>query len=337
MVTFPTIRPRRLRKNKLIRDLVAESSLTSRNLVLPIFIKEGITEPEQIPTMPDVFRYPLNDKLINYVQSVYDLGIRSVILFGIPLTKDELASSAYDKNGVIQRAVRMLKETFSGKIIVITDECTDEYISHGHCGIVKYDKKGNYYIDNDESLKIHAKIAVSQAEAGADIIAPSNMMDGVVGAIRKALDEAGYYDTLIMSYSIKYASTFYSPFRDAAYSKPAFGDRRSYQMDPRNKYEALKEAYLDIEEGSDILMVKPAHTYLDLIHLVKTTYPQYPLAAYHVSGEYSMIKAAALNGWIDEKTAVLEVTTAIKRAGADIIITYYAPKIVEWLEEGVPF
>lgn len=337
MATFPTVRPRRLRRSKLIRDLVAESSFSVRNLVLPIFIKEGISEPEQIPSMPDVLRYPLNDKLINYVQEVYDLGIRAVILFGIPLVKDELASSAYDRNGVIQRAVRMLKETFGDKLIVITDECTDEYISHGHCGIVKYDSKGNYYVDNDESLKIHAKIAVSQAEAGADIIAPSNMMDGVVGAIRKALDEAGFTDTLIMSYSVKYASTFYSPFRDAAYSKPAFGDRRTYQMDPRNKQEAIKEAYLDIEEGADILMVKPAHTYLDVIHLVKFTFPQYPLAAYHVSGEYSMIKAAAQNGWIDEKFAVLEITTAIKRAGADIIITYYAPKIAKWLEEGVPF
>ncbi|MFP3163115.1 MAG: porphobilinogen synthase [Acidianus hospitalis] len=337
MASFPIVRPRRLRKNKLIRDMIAETNLTEKNLILPIFIKEGILEEEEIKSMPGVFRYPPNDKLIKFVESSYDNGIRNVILFGIPKYKDDIASSAYDKNGVIQASVRLLKDTFGDKLIVITDECTDEYTSHGHCGIVKYNSKGEYFVDNDESLKIHAKIALSQAEAGADIIAPSSMMDGVVGAIRKALDENGYTDTLIMSYSVKYASTFYSPFRDAAYSKPAFGDRKSYQMDPRNAYEALKEAKLDIEEGADILMVKPAHTYLDVIRLVKDNFPDYPLAAYHVSGEYSMIKAAALNGWIDERIAVLEITTAIRRAGADLILTYYANDIAKWLKEGLPF
>ncbi|BDB97079.1 porphobilinogen synthase [Saccharolobus caldissimus] len=336
MVTFPVIRPRRLRKNKLIRDLVAETELSEKDLILPIFIKESINEPEPISSMPGINRYPLNDKLINYVETSYENGIRSVILFGIPSYKDDIASSAYDKNGVIQRAVRMIKDSFGDKIIVITDECTDEYTSHGHCGLVRY-KDSTYIIDNDESLKIHAKIALSQAEAGADIIAPSSMMDGVVGEIRKALDEAGFYETLIMSYSVKYASALYGPFREAAYSKPAFGDRRGYQMDPRNAFEALKEAKLDIEEGADILMVKPAHTYLDVIRLVKTNFPEYPLAAYHVSGEYSMIKAAAINGWIDERTVVLEITTAIKRAGADFIITYYANEIARWIKEGVPF
>jgi len=336
MVNFPTLRPRRLRSNKIIRDLVAQTSLSTNNLVLPIFVKMGINEPEKIESMPGVYRYPLNDHLIKYVEASYEKGIRSFILFGIPDYKDDFASSAYAKDGVIQRALRLLRGTFGDKILLITDECTDEYTSHGHCGIV-IQKDGKYCVDNDESLVVHAKIAVSQAEAGADIIAPSSMMDGVVGAIRRALDEAGFKDVGIMSYSVKYASTFYSPFREAAYSKPAFGDRRGYQMDPRNNYEAIKEARLDIEEGADILMVKPAHTYLDIIRLVKTYFPEYPLAAYHVSGEYSMIKAAALNGWINEKIAVLEITTAIKRAGADIIITYYANQLADWLKEGVPF
>ncbi|EWG07376.1 MAG: delta-aminolevulinic acid dehydratase [Candidatus Aramenus sulfurataquae] len=336
MVSFPTLRPRRLRNNKLIRDLVAETSLSEKNLILPIFVKENISEPEKIESMPGVFRYPPNDKLIKFVEDSYDNGIRAVILFGVPAYKDDVASSAYDKNGVIQRSVRLIKETFSDRLIVITDECTDEYTTHGHCGMVKT-YNGSFYVDNDESLKVHARIAVSQAEAGADVIAPSSMMDGVVGAIRKALDESGFTNVLIMSYSVKYASTFYSPFRDAAYSKPAFGDRKTYQMDPRNAYEGLKEVELDINEGADILMVKPAHTYLDVIRLVKENYPEYPLAAYHVSGEYSMIKAAAINGWIDERTAVLEITTAIRRAGADLILTYYANDIARWLREGLPF
>jgi len=336
MVTFPTLRPRRLRKNKLIRDLVAETQLSTSHLIQPIFVKETINEPEKIDSMPGVNRYPVNDYLIKYVEEVYETGVKNFILFGIPSYKDDFASSAYAKNGVIQKSLRLLRQTFGDKILLITDECTDEYTTHGHCGIVTQ-KNGKLCVDNDESLKVHAMIAVSQAEAGADIVAPSSMMDGVVGAIRKALDESGFTDVAIMSYSVKYASTFYSPFREAAYSKPAFGDRRGYQMDPRNALEAIKEAALDIEEGADILMVKPAHTYLDIIRLVKTTFPPYPLAAYHVSGEYSMIKAAAINGWIDEKTAVLEITTAIKRAGADIIITYYAKQLAEWLKEGVPF
>jgi porphobilinogen synthase len=336
MVTFPTLRPRRLRTNKVIRELVAQTTLNVSQLVLPIFVKENINEPEKIDSMPDVFRYPPNEHLIKFVEQSFSLGIKSFILFGIPSYKDDFASSAYAKDGIIQRSLRLLRQTFGDKILLIADECTDEYTSHGHCGIV-VNKNGKVLVDNDESLEVHAKIALSQAEAGADIIAPSSMMDGVVGAIRRTLDENGFKDVSIMSYSVKYASTFYSPFRDAAYSKPAFGDRRGYQMDPRNSYEAIKEAHLDVEEGADILMVKPAHTYLDVIRIVKENFPEYPLAAYHVSGEYSMIKAAALNGWIDEKTAVLEITTAIRRAGADIILTYYAPKIAEWIKEGVPF
>ncbi len=336
MVTFPVLRPRRLRRTKLIRDLVAETELRVDDLVLPVFVKDGINEPEAIPSMPGVFRYPVNDRLLKFLESAVEKGIKAVIFFGIPKEKDPFASSAYDKNGVIQRTLRMVKQTFGKRLVLIADECTDEYISHGHCGVVK-EKGGELIVDNDESLEVHARIALSQAEAGADVVAPSNMMDGVVGKIRRALDENGFTDVLIMSYSVKYASTFYSPFREAAYSAPAFGDRKTYQMDPRNAYEAIKEARLDIEEGADILMVKPAHTYLDVIRLVKTTFPEYPLAAYHVSGEYTMIKAAALNGWINEKVAVMEVTTAIKRAGADLILTYYAMQLADWIKEGDPF
>jgi len=285
--------------------------------------------------MPGVSRFPI-DYLSKVVQSDLDLGLRNFILFGIPSYKDDLASSAYAKDGVIQRSLRQLRETFGDKILLYADECTDEYTAHGHCGIVRRSGQG-YVVDNDESLRVHANIALSQAEAGADVIAPSSMMDGVVGAIRRALDQNGFQETAIMAYSAKYASTFYSPFRDAAYSKPAFGDRRSYQMDPRNGAEAIREVALDIEEGADMVMVKPAHTYLDVVRSVKEAFPSYPLVAYHVSGEYSLLKAAAMNGWIDERTAVLEVTTAIARAGADMIITYYAEQLAKWIREGVPF
>lgn len=315
---------------------MAETQLRVTNLVLPIFVKEGISEPEEISSMPEVFRYPIGDKLIKFVESNVELEIRNVILFGIPSFKDNIASSAYQSDGVAQRAIRLLKEVFGEKLVVMADECTDEYASHGHCGIVKT-SGSSYYVDNDESLKLHAKIALSQAEAGADVVAPSSMMDGVVGAIREELDKNGYKDTLIMSYSVKYASVFYSPFREAASSAPAFGDRRGYQMDPRNSSEAIKEARMDIQEGADILMVKPAHTYLDVIRLIKTTFPEYPLAAYHVSGEYSMIKAAVQRGWLNERMAVMEITYAIRRAGANLILTYFAPKIAEWLREEDPF
>ncbi|QKQ99969.1 porphobilinogen synthase [Metallosphaera tengchongensis] len=336
MKGYPRVRPRRLRLNKNIRDTTAETDLTPNNLILPVFVKENITTPEKIPSMPEILRYPVNDLLVKFIEENYEKGIRSVILFGIPAFKDNFATSAFSKDGVIQKALRLLRDTFGEKILLIADECTDEYTSHGHCGIVNY-RGDKYYIDNDESLKVHAKIALSQAEAGADVIAPSSMMDGVVGAIREELDKNGYSDTLIMSYSVKYASVFYSPFREAANSAPAFGDRRSYQMDPRNSFEALKEVSLDVEEGADILMVKPAHTYLDVIRLVKQNFPQYPLAAYHVSGEYSMIKAAVQSGWLDERRTVLEITFSIRRAGANMILTYYAPKIAEWISEGVPF
>lgn len=325
-----------MRGKKLLRDLTAESYIRKDSLILPVFIKEDISSPEEIPSMPDVYRYPINDKLIEFIDFSVENGINKFILFGIPKYKDDLASSAMDSNGVIQRSIKIMKETFGDKILVITDECTDEYTSHGHCGIVRVNGT-SYKVDNDESIKLHAKIALSQAKSGADVIAPSSMMDGVVGEIRRVLDENGYEDVPIMAYSSKYASSFYGPFRDAAYSKPAFGDRRGYQMDPRNKEEALREVYLDIEEGADIIMVKPAHTYLDVISEVKRNFPSYPLAAYHVSGEYSMIKAASINGWIDEKRSALEVTMSIFRAGADIVITYYANKIVQWLKEGDVF
>jgi porphobilinogen synthase len=336
MATFPTLRPRRLRSKKLLRDLVAESQIRKDGLILPVFIKDGIDNPEEIKTMPEVYRYPVNDKLINYIEESLKNGINKFILFGVPKIKDDLATSAMDSDGIIQKTLKLIKNTFGGKVLLITDECTDEYTSHGHCGIVTINGS-SYKVDNDESIKLHAKIALSQAKAGADVIAPSSMMDGVVGEIRKTLDENGFQDVPIMAYSSKYASTFYGPFREAAYSKPAFGDRRGYQMDPRNLEEGVREVYLDIEEGADIVMVKPAHTYLDVITRVKQSFPCYPLAAYHVSGEYSMLKAAAINGWIDEKRAVLEVTNAIFRAGADIVITYYANKIIEWLNEGDPF
>ncbi|BBD72513.1 delta-aminolevulinic acid dehydratase [Sulfodiicoccus acidiphilus] len=314
---------------------MAETNLSIDDFIVPLFVRDGISEPEPISSMPGVVRFPV-EYLPKVVQSHVELGLKQFILFGVPSYKDDIASSAYARDGVIQRSLRLLKETFGESVLLYADECTDEYTSHGHCGIVKRQEKG-YRVDNDESLKVHATIALSQAEAGADVVAPSSMMDGVVGAIRKALDENGFQETLIMAYSAKYASSFYSPFRDAAFSRPAFGDRRSYQMDPRNSSEALREVELDIEEGADIVMVKPAHTYLDVLRRVKESFPEYPLAAYHVSGEYSLLKAAALNGWIDEKSAVLEVTTAIRRAGADLIITYYAEQLAKWLREGVPF
>lgn len=315
---------------------MSETNVRIDKLVLPIFVTSKSKSPESITSMPGVFRYPVSEELMREVQSAYDLGIRSVILFGIPSYKDDIASSAYDEAGPVQQAIRLLKGVFGDKLVIMADECMDEYTSHGHCGIVK--ERGNsYYVDNDESLKIHAEIASSLAEAGADVIAPSSMMDGVVGSIRRKLDEIGLSDIMIMSYSVKYASALYGPFREAAGSAPSFGNRRTYQMDPRNSREALLEAKLDVEEGADILMVKPAHTYLDIIQMVKRAFPEYPLAAYHVSGEYSMIKAASSMGWIDEKSVIMEVSHSIFRAGADILITYFAKDIAKIVTEGFLF
>ncbi len=330
--SFPNVRPRRLRQSELIRNLVAETRLTVDCLVMPIFVKEGIDRPEEIESMPGQYRWPLNDYLVKFVEKLRDKGIRNVILFGIPKHKDSIGSEAFSKEGVVQRALRLLRETFGKSILLIADLCLCQYTDHGHCGIVR-ERRGEVVIDNDETLRVYAKIAVSQAEAGADIVAPSGMMDGQVRAIRQALDEAGFENVLIMSYSVKYASAFYGPFRTAAYSAPKFGDRRTYQMDYRNAHEALKEVMLDLEEGADIVMVKPALAYLDVIRLVKEHFPYVPLAAYNVSGEYSMIKAAAARGWLDEKSIVLEVLTAIKRAGADIIITYFAETVADLIQD----
>ncbi len=321
---FPIHRPRRLRKNELIRRMVRETKLSVDDLVQPYFVVPGENVVEPIRSMPGIFRYSV-DKLVEEVKKSRDLGIPAIILFGIPEKKDSIATGAYDDNGIIQRAVRAIKKKVDG-ILVITDVCLCEYTSHGHCGLVKSNE-----ILNDPTLELLAKTAVSHAKAGADIVAPSDMMDGRVMAIRNALDEAGFNDIPIMAYSAKYASSFYGPFRDAAESAPSFGDRRSYQMDPANLREAVKEVGLDIEEGADIVMVKPALSYLDVVRVIRESYPEVPLAAYNVSGEYSMIKVTAEAGFLDYKSVVLEVLTSIKRAGADIIITYFANEVAGWL------
>lgn len=325
-MTFPQLRMRRLRKTPKIRDLIRETVLTPNNLIYPMFIKEGISNSEPIHAMPSQFRLPLNE-VIEVAKNLTSLGIPAVILFGIPAKKDETGSSAYDKDGIVQRAVRTIKEHLENELVIITDVCLCQYTSHGHCGVVKHNE-----ILNDPTLEILQRVAVSHAEAGADVVAPSGMIDGQVQAIRKALDHTGYKNVAIMAYSAKHASHFYGPFREAAYSAPSFGDRKSYQMDYANPNEALREAELDIKEGADIIMVKPALAYLDLIYRIKTKFGL-PTAAYNVSGEYSMIKAAAEKGWVDEKAIILEVLTAIKRAGADMILTYFAKEVARWLTE----
>lgn len=316
---------RRLRSSEEMRRLVCETTVLPKELIYPIFVAEGDDIKKPVDSMPDVYQYSI-DNLDEVLSRIDKSGISGLLIFGIPAHKDEKASSAYDDNGITQRAVRYIKEKYP-KMLVIADVCLCEYTSHGHCGMVCGGK-----ILNDETLPLLAKMSVSLAKAGADIIAPSDMMDGRVGAIRDALDAAGFIDTPIMSYSAKYASGYYSPFRDAAESAPAFGDRRTYQMDCANGREAMREIETDIEEGADMVMVKPALAYLDVIKEARTRF-ELPLAAYNVSGEYSMVKAAAQLGWIDEKRIVLENLTAIKRAGADIIITYHALDAAEWLTE----
>lgn len=316
-------RPRRNRISKQIRDLTSEVTLNKRDFIYPMFVTEGKTE--EIPSMPNIFRYSLDD-LKNALDEVWSLGIRAVLFFGIPSHKDEVGSEAYNDNGIVQKAIRFAKAQYPD-LVVIADICLCEYTSHGHCGIVE-----NGYVQNDKTLSLLSKAAVSCAKAGADIVAPSDMMDGHTLSIRSALDENGFCNTLIMSYSVKYSSAFYGPFRDAADSAPAFGDRKTYQMDYRNIKEAILETELDIEEGADIVMVKPAMPYLDIVKQVSGKFNN-PLCVYQVSGEYSMLKAAAQNGWIDEKAAVIESLTAMKRAGANMIITYYAREAVKWLEE----
>ncbi|HEX7176885.1 MAG TPA: porphobilinogen synthase [Pyrinomonadaceae bacterium] len=309
-------RPRRLRRREGLRGLVREARLTRENLVLPLFVCAGTGVRRAVASMPGVFNLSV-DEAAREAAAAFDAGVRGVLLFGLPESKDETASGAYARGGVVQEAIRAVRGA-APELVVIADTCLCEYTSHGHCGVVRGGE-----VLNDESLELLARTAVSQAEAGADVVAPSAMMDGQVGAIRAALDEAGYEHTAVMSYAVKYASALYGPFRDAADSAPAFGDRRSYQMDPANAREALREAELDYAEGADILMVKPAGAYLDVVRAVRERF-DVPLAAYQVSGEYSMIKAAAERGWIDERRVMLETLTGIRRAGADIIITYYA-------------
>jgi porphobilinogen synthase len=317
-------RPRRLRRNPNLRSLVRETRLTPDNFVLPLFVCPGDAVRREISSMPGVFNLSV-DEATKESAAAYESGVRSIILFGLPESKDELASGAYAEDGIVQRAIRAIRRT-TPDLTIIADTCLCEYTSHGHCGVVRGGE-----VLNDESLELLARTAASQAAAGADIVAPSAMMDGQVGAIRDALDDSGFEHTAIMAYAVKYASGFYGPFREAAQSAPEFGDRRAYQMDPPNAREAMREAELDYSEGADILMVKPATVYLDVLKMVRDRF-DLPLAAYHVSGEYALIKAAAQKGWIDEERVMMETLTSIKRAGADIIVTYYAREAIAALK-----
>jgi len=323
---FPTVRMRRLRSNPQIRRMVREATLDAGDLIYPLFVKPGTGLRDEVVSMPGVFQLSL-DQLDAEAAELLELGIPAVILFGLPETKDIAGSGAYDENGIVQQAIRRLKEV-APELYVITDVCMCEYTSHGHCGAL--DESG--CVINDVTLEMLATTAVSHAEAGADMVAPSDMMDGRVAAIRAALDAEGYTDIPIMAYSAKYASGYYGPFRDAADSAPAFGDRSQYQMDPANGEEAIRETALDVDEGADLVMVKPALAYMDIIRRVKETFGM-PTAAYNVSGEYAMVKAAAANGWIDEKRVVLETLLGFKRAGADLILTYHAKDAARWLAE----
>ncbi|KAA3604417.1 MAG: porphobilinogen synthase [Candidatus Scalindua sp. AMX11] len=328
---FPKYRPRRLRSNKLMRALVREEHLSVNDLIMPLFVRPGSSLKREIVSMPGNYQFSV-DTLVEEVRELADLGIPGVILFGIPEKKDELGTEAYAEDGIIQKAIRAIKKNVSN-ILVITDVCMCEYTDHGHCGYIRKDEKtGEHQVDNDETLKLLSREALSHADAGVDIVAPSDMMDGRVDAIRTILDGSGYGEIPIMSYAAKYASAFYGPFRDAAESPPSFGDRKSYQMDPANAREALREVSLDIDEGADIVMVKPALPYLDIIRLIKDTF-EYPVAAYNVSGEFSMVKAAHEKGWIDEKNVAMESLMGMKRAGADIILTYWAKDAARWLKE----
>jgi porphobilinogen synthase len=316
-------RPRRLRRTENLRALVRETQLHPADFVLPLFACAGEKVRREITSMPGVHNLSV-DEIAKEAAAAEQIGVKGVILFGLPETKDEAGSGAYHENGIVQRAAKAIRKS-APSLVIMTDTCLCEYTSHGHCGVVR----GGEVI-NDESLELLARTAVSQAEAGADVVAPSAMMDGQVGAIREALDDAGFDQVAIMAYAVKYASAFYGPFREAADSAPAFGDRRAYQMDAANAREALREAELDAAEGADFLMVKPATVYLDILKMLREQF-DLPLAAYHVSGEYAMIKAAAQNGWIDEQRAMMETLTSIKRAGADIILSYYAREAIKAL------
>ena len=321
---FPAYRPRRLRRNETIRSMVRETSLSPKDFIYPLFVKPGTGKKDEISSMPGQFQLTL-DMLPAEIDELNELGIPAVILFGLPSSKDEVGSEAYDEHGIVQEAIRTIK-AHDPNFYVITDVCLCEYTSHGHCGVL--DDTG--CVINDVTLELLAKEAVSHAEAGADMVAPSDMMDGRVGAIRGALDAEGFQDVPVMAYSVKYASGYYGPFRDAADSAPTFGDRKQYQMDPANAEEGIREAALDIDEGADIVMVKPALAYMDMIRRVKDEFG-YPTAAYNVSGEYAMVKAAAANGWIDEERVVIETLLGFKRAGADLILTYHAKDAARWL------
>lgn len=326
---FPTTRLRRLRYHPLVRELVRETRLDPANFVLPLFVRAGQNMKQEIGSMPGHFQWS-PDRLADEVRSIADLGLGGVILFGLPAKKDSTGSDSYSDGGIIQQGIRAIKQA-APNLLVMTDVCFCEYTDHSHCGVLN-EKTGRMDVDNDATLELLAKQAVSHAKAGADLVAPSGMMDGMIGAIRRGLDQAGYVHIPIMSYAAKYASAFYGPFRDAAESAPASGDRRGYQMDPAAAAgQALREVELDLAEGADMVMVKPALAYLDIIRDVRERFPGVPLAAYNVSGEFSTVKAAAKNGWIDERAVALEMLTAIRRAGASIIITYWAKEAVRWI------
>jgi porphobilinogen synthase len=332
-------RPRRLRLNAGLRAMVRETSLAPDDFIYPLFVRHGTGIQNEVASMPGVYQWS-PDRLAREAESIAGLGIPAVLLFGLPSTKDSLGSENYAPNGIVQQAVRAIKAA-APELVVITDVCLCEYTDHGHCGILNTpDAHAQYhaqlprdYVLNDETLEVLVRVALSHAEAGADVVAPSGMMDGAVAALRAGLDGAGYDHLAILAYSIKYASGFYGPFREAAQGAPKFGDRRTHQMDPANAREALREAALDVAEGADMLMVKPALAYLDIIRQVRDRFPELPLAAYNVSGEYAMLKAAAMQGWLDERRAVLETLTSIARAGADLTITYYAKDVARWLAD----
>lgn len=324
MASFPQIRLRRLRRNDALREMLQETRLHVKDLIYPLFVVPGHNVKKEIPSLPDNFHLS-SDLLSREAESVAKLGIPAILLFGLPQTKDETGSGAYSAKGVVQKAIKEVKRNVP-ELVIVTDVCLCEYTEHGHCGVVI-----DGQVDNDKTLELIARTALSHAEAGADMVAPSAMMDGQVAAIRSELDDNGFKDTIILSYAAKYASAFYGPFREAAECAPRFGDRRSYQLDPPNLRQALHEVELDIQEGADIIMVKPALAYLDIIAQVRHRF-HYPLAAYNVSGEFAMVKAAAQKGWLDEEACVREVLTAIKRAGADLIITYHAKEAARWLK-----
>ena len=323
---FPDYRPRRTRQNEKLRKLVRETELSLNQLVMPYFVKEGKNLKEPIETMPGQFRFSPETLLLE-IEELGELGVPAVLLFGLPAGKDETGTAAADSKGAVQESVRLIKKNFPG-ILTMTDVCLCAYTSHGHCGVLN--EKGE--IDNDRTLPLLQKVAVSHAEAGADLVAPSDMMDGRVAALREELDRRGFSALPILSYAAKYASSFYGPFREAARSVPAFGDRKSYQMDPANREEAMREIQMDIEEGADIVMVKPALAYLDVIREARERF-QFPLAAFNVSGEYAMVKAAAQAGWLDEKRTLLEILTSIRRAGAQVIFSYHAKEVAAWARE----